>query len=280
MLVAILLAGTAWLPAWTQQVGDTPEKTASSSALPDDPSANRPESAGERLAGIGRTIGQDELHFIKAPFRKNAIKWDILVVGSTAALVATDERVLHDVPPSWHQTSHDIANGCLLGTGGIAAGIYFTGLITKDEHAQETGIRTAEASVDSVIMYGVLKVLTQRQRPFTGEGEGRFFAGNWKNGSFPSGHAMFAWTLASTVAHQYHSVPLDFLMYGLASTVTVTRVTSGLHFPSDVWVGSIFGYLIGDYVAHKPESGFPIRRQNRFRQISTAVLQHVGVGAQ
>jgi membrane-associated phospholipid phosphatase len=129
-------------------------------------------------------------------------------------------------------------------------------------------------------MYGVMKAVFQRQRPYTGVGEGKFFSGNWTNGSFPSGHAMFAWTIASTVAHQYHSVPLDLLLYGLASSVSVTRVTAGQHFPSDVFVGSILGYLIGDYVAHKPESGFPVRTHSKFKRVPDAILQHVTIGIQ
>ena len=280
VLVAVLLAG-ALLPASAQSSTEPPASVDSSSTLPDDPSASSSsESAGGRLAGLGRTIGQDELHSIKAPFKKSAIKWDVLFVGATAALVTQDEKVLHDVPADWHPTSHRVSNDVLYGTSAIAGGIYLTGWLDKNEHAQETGIRTAEATLDSVIMYGVLKVITERQRPFTGGGEGRFFAGNWKNSSFPSGHSMFAWTIASTVAHQYHSIPLDILLYGLAATESTTRVTAGQHFPSDVFVGSVFGYLIGNYVAHKPEDGFPIRRGSKFRQMSNAVLEHVSIGGQ
>ena len=232
------------------------------------------------MGGIGRTVGQDEWHFIKAPFKRSALKWDLLMVGATATLVTQDEKVLHQVPASWHPTSHDISNGCIYGTAAMAGGIYFTGLINKSKYAQETGIRTAEATVDSVIMYGVLKVITERQRPYTGAGEGRFFAGNWKNSSFPSGHSMFAWTIASTLAHRYHSVPFDLLLYSVATAESVTRVTAGQHFPSDVLVGSVFGYLIGDYVAQKPESGFPIRGGSRFRRIPYAILKHVSFGGQ
>jgi hypothetical protein len=252
-------------------------------ALPDAPSSSNsgnPHSLGETLGTIGKTIGQDELHIIKAPFKKSAIKWDILMVGATGALIATDERVMHEVSPSWHQTGLDISDAGAYGTAAIAGGIYLTGLLTKNEQAQETGIRTAEATVDSVIFYGVMKAITQRQRPYTGAGEGRFFSGNWTNGSFPSGHAMFTWTIASTVAHQYHSLPLKLLLYGIATTVSTTRVTSGEHFPSDVLVGSVFGYLIGDYVAHKSETGFPIHSENKIKRIPSAVLQHVTIGTQ
>ena len=48
---------------------------------------------------------------------------------------------------------------------------------------------------------------------------------------------MFTWTIASTIAHQYHSVPLQILLYGIATTVSTTRVTAGQHSPSDVLVG-------------------------------------------
>jgi membrane-associated phospholipid phosphatase len=91
---------------------------------------------------------------------------------------------------------------------------------------------------------------------------------------------MFTWTIASTIAHQYHSIPLDIALYGLASTVSVTRVTSAEHFPADVFVGSVLGYLIGNYVAHKPESGFPVRAQSKFKRVPNAILQHVTIGVQ
>jgi len=91
---------------------------------------------------------------------------------------------------------------------------------------------------------------------------------------------MFTWTIASTVAHQYHSLALQLLMYGIATSVSTARVTAGEHFPADVVVGSVFGYLIGDYVAHKPGSGFPIRSESKIKRIPHAILQHVTIGAQ
>ena len=284
ILLAILSIAGLTSPATAQMSAAGPDANISDSPTSDssDSANGESRSFGSRLGGIGRTIGQDEWHFIKAPFTKKAIPWDILVVGGTVALAATDadEELLHRVPPDWTDTSHNISNACIYGSSAIAAGIYLTGLATKNEHAQETGIRTAEALADSIIMYGVMKVVTQRQRPFSGSGEGQFFAGNWRHGSFPSGHSMFTWTIASTVAHRYHSIPLDILMYGVATTMSGVRITGREHFPSDVFVGSIFGYLIGDYVAHKPEDGFPIRSQSKFRHATNAVLQHVSIGVQ
>ena len=287
-LCALVLSLLLIVPSWSaaqvpaSNAGDGAAVT-SDQPLPDAPSSSAQgtsPSLGQRMGSIGRTIGEDELHFIKAPFHKKALIWDGLFLGATGVLIANDESVLYQVPTSWHQTSLNISDGSLYGAAAIASGIYFTGLATKNEQSQIVGIRTAEATADSVIMYGVMKAIFQRQRPLSGEGEGKFFSGNWLHGSFPSGHAMFTWTIASSVAHQYHSVPLDILMYGLASTVSVTRVTSAQHFPSDVFVGTVLGYLIGDYVAHKPERGFPVRAQSKFKRVPDAILQHVTIGIQ
>ncbi len=141
----------------------------------------------------------------ESPFSLNSktMKWNALVVGATGILIANDESVAHQVSPSWHDTSINISNATLYGLGATAGGIFVTGLVTHDDHATETGIRSAEASVDSVILYAALKAVLARQRPYTGAGEGKFFSGNWTAGSFPSGHATLAWTLATVMAHEY-----------------------------------------------------------------------------
>ena len=286
-LVSLVFALTTCASAQVPRLPATelvPIVTTSSDILPipavvDDPSGNG-SSSSNAAGAIVKTVASDEWHIIKSPSQAKAIKWDLLIAGATGALVATDEHVMHQVPAGWHQPNLNISDGATYGTAAVAAGIYLTGLATHNEHAQETGMRTAEATMDSVILYGAMKAIFQRQRPYTGEGEGAFFAGNWTNGSFPSGHAMFTWTIASTVAHQYHSLPLRILLYGAATTVSVTRVTSGEHFPSDVLVGSVFGYLIGAYVSNKPAANYPIRSQNRLEKVQQAILQHVTIGVQ
>lgn len=42
----------------------------------------------------------------------------------------------------------------------------------------------------------------------------------------------------------------------LATTVSVTRVTGLKHFPADVAVGGVFGYLIGQHIFHAHSSFF------------------------
>lgn len=257
---------------------------ADESSLPDTPSAakdRQSSSFGASLGTAAKTIGEDELHIIKSPFSVSAIKWDALVVGATGVLIANDESVLYQVPPSWHNTSINISDATVYGLGATAGGILVTGLITHNDHAIDTGIRSAEASVDSVILYAALKAVLARQRPYSGPGEGKFFSGNWTNGSFPSGHATLAWTLASVMAHEYPNWPMRLLMYGAATAVSTTRVTGGVHFPADVFSGAVIGYGVGTYVAYKDRQKLMVpHSQNRIRRIENAVLEHVAIGEQ
>ena len=236
-----------------------------------------------------KTIGEDEWHLIKAPFqtqglgfdngtpfRNTTLYWNAAVLTGTGVLIANDESVAQQVPVSWHQTSTNVANACTYGTAAVAGGIYVTGLFTHDEHAQRTGVLSAEAAIDSFLLYGSMKLIFNRQRPYMGNGDGKFFAGNFSSGSFPSGHATFAWTLASVVAHEYPKWPVQLAMYSMATAVSTTRVTGGQHFPSDVFVGSTLGFLVGRYVANKDKhADHPAHAGNKFTRLPTAVLDHV-----
>jgi membrane-associated phospholipid phosphatase len=260
---------------------ETEPPPAIEAVLPDAPSSTKDTQSGSFGKSLGtaiKTIGEDELHIIKSPFSVSALKWDAMVVGATGILIANDESVLHQVSPSWHDTSINISNAGVYGLGAAAGGIFVTGLVTHNEHATDTGIRSAEASVDSVILYAALKAVLARQRPYTGGGEGKFFSGNWTSGSFPSGHATLAWTLASVMAHEYPNWPMRLLMYGAATAVSTTRVTGGVHFPSDVFAGSVIGYGVGTYVSHKDRKELMVpRAQNKIKRAENAILAHVAI---
>lgn len=285
LVATILLATPVWSTAQTpgpSNVATIPPAGDSIDALPDTPSASDPahsKSFGKDLGTAVKTIGEDELHIIKSPFSVSALKWDALVLTSTGILIANDESVAYQVSPSWHNTSTDISNAGVYGLGAVAGGVLVTGLITHDQHATQAGIRSAEASVDSVILYAALKAVMARQRPYSGPGEGRFFSGNWTNGSFPSGHAALAWTLASVMAHEYPNWPVRLLMYGVATAVSTTRVTGGEHFPADVFAGSVLGFGVGTYVARKDRVK-PPHSLNRVQRVQNAILSHVAIGAQ
>ena len=123
-----------------------------------------------------------------------------------------------------------------------------------------------------------MKAILARQSPYTGQGEGKFFSGNWTAGSFPSGHATLAWTLATVMAHEYPNWPVRLLAYGVATAVSTTRVTGGVHFPSDVFAGSVIGFGVGTYVSHKDRQKLMVpRAQNRIKRVENAILAHIAI---
>lgn len=210
------------------------------------------------------------------PLRNTTLYWNAAVLTGTGILIANDEAVVTQVPNSWKQPSTNLSDGLTYATAAAAGGIYLTGLVTHDEHAQRTGVLSAEAAVDSVLLYEGAKLIFNRERPYTAYGEGKFFAGNFTNGSFPSGHAAFAWTLASVIAHEYPKWQVQLALYGVATAVATTRVTGGQHFPSDVFFGSTMGFLVGRYVANKDKHlGHPAHSGNKVSRLPGAVLDHV-----
>lgn len=288
-LLAIVFIGTAA----AQQTSPTPTPSTATQQVPDAPSTSKQkqsDSLGHTMGTIVKTIADDEWTMIKAPFRmeglgfktgtpfqNKTLYWNATVLTGTGILIANDESVARQVNPAWHTTSTNVASACTYGTAAVAGGIFVTGLFTQDEHAKRTGIRAAEAAIDVALFYGGTKLIFNRDRPYMDNGDGKFFAGNFSSGSFPSGHSAMAWTLASVVAHEYPKWSVELAMYGAATAVATTRVTGGQHFPSDVFFGSAMGYLVGRYVANKDKSraNDPPHSQNVVKRLPNALLEHV-----
>jgi membrane-associated phospholipid phosphatase len=93
-------------------------------------------------------------------------------------------------------------------------------------------------------------VIAGREGPGEGTGNGRFWQKHSIDGSFPGGHAMFVWTMATVVAHENPRWWVRVLLYGAAATVSVTRFTAHDHFASDTFVGTALGYFIGRHIFH------------------------------
>jgi len=150
-------------------------------------------------------------------------------------------------------TSNTIsAFGSSYATFGGAAGLYFMGLGTQNDHLAETGRLGAEAVADATLVVEGLKLATKRERPNEGNGQGGFWPHGTRSyeldGSFPSGHAAASFALARVIASEYPSKPVQVEAYAFALAISASRVTARQHFPSDVLVGGTFRYLIGGFV--------------------------------
>lgn len=200
-------------------------------------------------------ILRDQRAIWTSPFNlhKGDAKWLAPVGFSTIALIATDRHtsgklVENGDNRSRLRISRDISRaGSFYVVGGTAAAFYFAGRAMHNDRARETGLLSAEALIDSGVFEAALKTISQRQRPPVDHSSGEFFDGGT---SFPSGHAISAWSLAAVIDQEYghHNPLVRFGVYGLATAVSLSRYTGRNHFLSDVLVGSAMGYGVGRYV--------------------------------
>jgi membrane-associated phospholipid phosphatase len=208
-----------------------------------------------------KNILHDQKAIWTSPFHLQGreARWLVPLGVGTAALIATDRSTGDEMAESQKQlnASRIISYaGSGYAVSGVAATFYLVGRATHNDRARETGLLGAEALIDSGIVVTVLKEITQRRRPTAAQGRGDFFDGG---SSFPSGHSIAAWSLATVIANEYHDRPLvQITAYGIASAVSVARFTSLNHYLSDVLVGSVTGYGIGRYVYHTHHRKNPV----------------------
>jgi Capsule assembly protein Wzi/PAP2 superfamily len=201
---------------------------------------------------------RDQEHFWTTPahLRTRDLKWIVPVAGVTAGLIASDSWFSKQIPNKPNQLSRSlsISNDTAYSLVGIGGAAFLLGHIKSNDHMKETGLLAAEAALNATAATYAFKYATGRERPYTGNGNGNFFHAG--KDSFPSEHAAIAWSIASVVAHEYPGPLSQFLSYGLATAVTLTRVTAQQHFPSDVVVGGLLGWYFGHQVYrahHDPE---------------------------
>jgi membrane-associated phospholipid phosphatase len=188
----------------------------------------------------------------------------LAVVGGTAGLIIADPhampyfrthaRNLDDVNDTFDApitTAEVIA---------LPASLLVAGYARHDSYQVGTALLAGEAYADSAVVDLAVKAITRRRRPSDvppgAPFNDTFFSGGkspFKGSSFPSGHAAGAFAVATVVATRYHThrwVP--WVVYGFASAVSFSRVTTSAHFPSDVFLGAVLGYTITRYQVLRP----------------------------
>jgi membrane-associated phospholipid phosphatase len=184
------------------------------------------------------------------------------VVGVIAGLIAADEQDT----PYFRRTAEFqgfnrafSGNATSLATALVPASFYALGLIRKDSYEQKTALLAGEGLLDSLIVSTVLKVSTLRLRPSDippqGDFSDSFFLRRHSiaSGSFPSGHTIAAFSVATVFAQRYRQhrwVP--WVAYGVAATIGFSRITLQAHFPSDVFLGAALGYSISRFAVLGP----------------------------
>jgi len=251
----------------TQSVSSPSPPSGKASEEKQQPRASSVMCGPAHIGQCSKDIALDQAGIWTSPLRlgsRDAL-WSVPFAGATAVAIHYDPSARQElgIDHSRIDASNAISQfGSTYATIGAGGTMYLIGRLSQNDHLAETGRLGTEAVIDATLVAEALKLATNRQRPDEGNGTGGF----WPHGtrtfsdSFPSGHAIGSWALARVIADEYPNKPTQIGVYAFATAISVSRVTSLKHFPSDALVGSVLGYLIGGYVvrhhaAHDFDSG-------------------------
>jgi hypothetical protein len=254
---------SAQLSTSDQVLPDSPSQVLESSKHGDNP-------AGQRQV-TWRSLPKDFLHDQKAiwtfPIQLGKGRYwlpTLAIAGGTAGLIEAD---LHAMPYfRTHARNLDDINDVFdsyITTGeviAIPACLMVAGYARHDQYQVSTALLAGEAYADAAVVDLAAKAITRRKRPIdvapTGNFTDTFFAGGkspFKGSAFPSGHAAGVFSVATVIASRYSNhrwVP--WLAYSFATVISLSRVSTLAHFPSDVFLGGVLGYTVTKYAVLQP----------------------------
>jgi len=245
------------------------------SDLPDAPSETvfRPHHGGDPASDrkvSWRSLPKDFLHDQKGIWlfptqlaRGKHLVPTLAITGVTGILIATDSQVMPYFGKHQGQLDdvNDVFDASITSAEVIAVpvSLLVAGYVRHDDYQLQTAILAGEAYANAAIVDLAIKAVTRRQRPIDVVGndyQDTFFSGGkspFHGSSFPSGHAMGVFSVATVVAERYRNhwwVPV--LAYSFATAISFSRVTTLAHFPSDVFLGAALGYTVTKYAVLQP----------------------------
>jgi hypothetical protein len=199
---------------------------------------------------IRRTL-EDQKELYLTPFKPSNFKWDVVMLGGTGGLIAADRHIERHIGNAHYQFYQDTSNIAIGGLSAALAGVWIYGLKSdKHRHARETGFIELETLVNTFLIYTPMQFIGARQRPDEGNGNGDFWKHHMINTSFPGGHAMFTYAMATVLSHEYSQKWVQILSYSAASILTVSRFMARDHWSSDMFIGAALGIGIGSHIFH------------------------------
>lgn len=173
--------------------------------------------------------------------------------------------------PKWSQNnwiqpySNSVIYGSVLSSGWVMATPFFE---NKEKKWNKLGYEMGGVVAGMALNYAVTfsaKKLVQRPRPFTDDPARIHPSYRPKDFSFPSGHASSAFNWATSMvlyAHfHYGKSPwwVTVPAYTYATSIAVSRLVMGVHYPSDIVMGAIVG-TASSLISWKLTQGLYLRK--------------------
>lgn len=137
----------------------------------------------------------------------------------------------------------------------LLGSLYGLGKINHDTHLEKTAIWGFESALWSGVSVNLFKHLVGRKRPYMTSNARSFLGptGSSRALSFPSGHSVIAFSLATSMAQAFPT--WKWGAYALAGLVGVARIEANMHWFSDVIMGGGMGYLITRFIWDRHQEG-------------------------
>jgi membrane-associated phospholipid phosphatase len=188
---------------------------------------------------------------VGAPLAWKSRQWELFGLSvAGVGLVALVDGEVRDAEARDHshladQIARDFEPLGSTGAVGVIGVFYLAGLVTGDERARLVAEDGAAASIISgVILVPAIKYVAGRRRPSATTATDAFKPFS-NGGSFPSGHAAEAFTVAAVVSGHYDSGWVTGISYGAATLVGFARIHHRAHFASDVVAAALLGHAVG-----------------------------------
>lgn len=144
-----------------------------------------------------------------------------------------------------------------LGDGVIWYALMALLVLCDGMHGVAVSAQIAATGVVGLALYRLLKRWTRRPRPFAAHGRIQAWVAPLDEFSFPSGHTLHA-VAFTLVALVYYPI-LGWVLVPLTTSIAISRVVLGLHYPSDVLAATVIGAALGGlslWLASSPALAF------------------------
>ena len=156
------------------------------------------------------------------------------------------------------------------------SGVYAVGLITKNEKLRRTGVLLVSSATSAGLLQQVLKSVVGRARPLADLGKDTFdpFNSSRNFHSFPSGHALLAFTNAYAIGKQFKNPWVKAGIYTLGAIPGISRVWDGQHYLSDM----VFAFAISIATVESIDRYLDKRYDEKYNDKSKMVSWNLNFG--
>lgn len=143
-----------------------------------------------------------------------------------------------------------------IGMGGTTAkyflGSAVLGYLLDIDPLMYIGIDLVESYYIAGLLKNAVNLFAGRRRPHEGMGA-RYFEFNGGT-SMPSGHTANVFQMANIFSRHIKFWPFTVVAYTIAGSIGIERVASEAHWPSDVYVAAIYGWVISDVLMDRNQA--------------------------